>query len=461
METKAQDLLPTFVDLLLDAVFLVDVRGRLVYVSAACERIFGYTPDEMIGQSMIDLVAPEDRERTLEEAMQVMAGYPRIGFENRYIRKDGRHVHIMWSARWSEADQLRIGVARDVTERKHAEEMQAATYAVSEAAHNATDLAALFREIHQIIAKLVPVAGVAVATWDPKTKQLCFPYQVDVHGNSLVVEETIARQYCAEVIRRGRPMVLPDDVLATPPGGPTSFCATEAWLAMPLITQKEAIGALVLKSYPGTIYSDKDKELLHFVSAQVATAIKRRQLHDELLRSARYDELTGLPNRRLFHDRMKSVLARCRRRQSRMAVLFVDIDNFKQVNDSFGHAVGDLLLQKVARRLKHCVREEDTVARLGGDEFVVLLEEIDVQENALAIADKVRSAVRRPVNVDSLVLRTRASIGVAFYPEHGVETEQLLKHADKAMYLDKKAKATAPETCVAAPLKETPATPSR
>jgi diguanylate cyclase (GGDEF)-like protein len=268
---------------------------------------------------------------------------------------------------------------------------------------------------------------------------------MDVHGNSPVVQDTIAREYCAEVIRSGRPMVLPADVLATSPSGATSFSASETWLAMPLITQKEAIGALVLKSYPGTIYSDKDKELLHFVSAQVATAIKRRQLNDELLRSARHDELTGLPNRRLFHDRMKSVLARCRRRQCRAAVLFVDIDNFKQVNDSFGHAVGDLLLQKVALRLKHCVREEDTVARLGGDEFVVLLEEVDVQEDALAVADKIRSAVRRPVNVDGLVLRTRASIGVALYPEHGVETEQLLKHADKAMYLDKKAKASEPE----------------
>jgi diguanylate cyclase (GGDEF)-like protein len=262
---------------------------------------------------------------------------------------------------------------------------------------------------------------------------------MDVHGNSPVVQETIARQYCAEVIRSGRPMVLTDDVLATPHGGATSPGANEAWMAMPLITQKEAIGALVLKSYPGRSYSDKDKELLHFVSAQIATAIKRRQLNDELVRSARYDELTGLPNRRLFHDRMKSALARCRRRQSRAAVLFVDIDKFKQVNDSLGHAVGDLLLQKVALRLKHCVREDDTVARLGGDEFVVLLEDVDMQD-ALVVADKIRSAVGRPVNVDSLVLKTRASIGVALYPEHGVESEQLLKHADKAMYLDKKAK---------------------
>lgn len=445
MESKIQDRLSDLVDLLLDAVFLVDVSGRIVYASAACERIFGYTPNEMIGQSMIDLVAPEDRMRTLDEAMKIMAGHLKIGFENRYIRKNGHRVDIMWSARWSEADELRIGVARDVTERKLLEKMQAATYAVSEAAHNATDLAALFWEIHQIIAKLVPVAGFAVAICDSKTKHLDFAYQMDAHGNSPVVQEPIARRYCAEVIRSGRPMLLPDEALVALPGDSTSGGPRALWFAMPLATQKEAIGALVLKSHPGTNYTDKDKELLHFVSAQVATVIERRQLNAELLRLARYDELTGLPNRRLFHERMKAVLARCRRKQSRMAVLFVDIDNFKDVNDSRGHAVGDMLLQEVALRLEGCLREEDTVARLGGDEFVVLLEEIHGQENVLVVADKIRNAVNQSINVGDLVLQTQASIGIAVYPEHGVETEQLLKHADKAMYLDKKTKTSASE----------------
>src|SRR5690606_33017787 len=125
-------------------------------------------------------------------------------------------------------------------------------------------------------------------------------------------------------------------------------------------------------------------------AAQVALAIKRRQISDELLRSARHDELTGLPNRRLFQDRMKSALSRCKRKAARLAVLFIDIDNFKQVNDSFGHDAGDFLLQEVALRLKQYLREEDTVARLGGDEFVVLLEDVEVQEAAWTVADKLR-----------------------------------------------------------------------
>lgn len=110
-----------FADLLLDAVFLVDARGCINYVSAACEGIFGYTPAEMIGKFLIDLVAPADREKTMEEARQIMAGGQRVGFENRYLHKDGREVHIMWSARWLESERLRIGVARDITELKQAQ----------------------------------------------------------------------------------------------------------------------------------------------------------------------------------------------------------------------------------------------------------------------------------------------------------------------------------------------------
>ena len=121
METRNSAPLASYIDLLLDAVCAVDKQGRFVFVSAACERIFGYTPDELIGQPMIDLVHPADRQRTLDAAREIMGGEPKLNFENRYLRKDGRVAHILWSARWSEVDQLRIAVAHDITERKQAE----------------------------------------------------------------------------------------------------------------------------------------------------------------------------------------------------------------------------------------------------------------------------------------------------------------------------------------------------
>lgn len=435
LTTAHDDRLPSFVDLLLDAVFLVDAGGRIVYVSAACERILGYTPQEMIDRELFEFLVPEDRARTVEEAGEVIAGRSRIGFENRYIHKDGHHVHLMWSARWSERDRLRIGVARDVTELKHAEAIQRATYAISEAAHDAEDLDVLLRAIHRIIASLVPVAGLALATCDRRTGKLSFSYQRDCQGKPMALHEPVACDFCAQAICGGRPLHLREAALSgegEPPGDDGS------WLAMPLIAQHETIGALVLKSDPGNHYSDKDKELLHFVSEQIAIAIDRAQLKADLLRAACHDELTGLPNRRLFNDRIQSVVARCVRNHSRMALLYLDLDDFKQVNDSLGHANGDLLLQEVARRLQRCVRATDTVARLGGDEFVVLLEDVQTPEDACCVADKIREAVSHPIDLDTCVLRTQASIGIAVYPEHGQEVERILQHADAAMYADKR-----------------------
>jgi diguanylate cyclase (GGDEF)-like protein/PAS domain S-box-containing protein len=448
METKSHELLPPFVDLLLDAVFMVDIRGHIVDVSAACESIFGYRPDELIGHQMIDFIAPENRARTLEEARHIIAGRPRIGFENRYIRKDGRRVHIMWSARWSEKDQLRLGVARDITERKQAEDRQAATYAVSEAAHHATDLAALFQEVHQIISNLVSVARFAVAILDLKTRQLRFPFHWDFDGHPAILQEALVRRYCAEAIASGLPMLRPDEATTSPgaqANATSAASAAQSWLTVPLTTQNGAIGALILKSLHGTTYSDTDQELLYFVSAQVAAAIEGAELRAELLRSARYDDLTGMPNRRLFHERIDATLARCRRKECRAAVLFVDLDNFKQVNDSFGHATGDLLLQEIAMRLMRSVRANDTVARLGGDEFAVLIEDVHANEDALVVASNIRKLVSEPVCADGFVLRERASIGIAFFPDHGTDAEQLLKHSDEAMYLDKRETARAPE----------------
>lgn len=428
MNVKPTDTLPNIVDLLLDAVFLVDTDGRIVHVSAACEPIFGYTPDEMIGMEMINLIVPEDRAKTLEEAALVMSGRPRIGFENRYIRKDGSLVHLMWSARWSEADRLRVGVARDITDRKRAADMQTATYAISEAAHGASDLVHMFREIHRIIARLVPAAGFAVTLRDSSAGEFSQPYQTDLSADPAV------RQIFTEVIRTRRTVLLEGESQAD--GG------NESWIGLPLVLPAGISGALILKSHPGTRYSEKDRELLQFVSTQVAIALERRRLNDELRRAARYDELTGLPNRRLFQDRMKSALARTRRHGGRIALLYVDIDDFKQINDTLGHTAGDQLLGEVAHRLQQCVREEDTVARLGGDEFVVLLEEIQAPDDARLVLAKITATINRPVHLDGNLLCVQPSIGIAVYPDHGETAEQLLKHADMQMYQMKKAKAT-------------------
>lgn len=441
MESRNSAPLASYIDLLLDAVCAVDKQGRFVFISAACEQVFGYTPDELIGKAMIDLVHPADRQRTLDAAREIMGGEPKLNFENRYLRKDGRVVHILWSARWSEVDQLRIAVARDITGRKQAESRQAALYAISEAAHAAEDLLALFKRIHLLIGEWLPAMNFSVALYDEHCSQLNFPYHVDELEPQPEQPGTVTGRLCAEVIRSGQPILLTPDQGNAPAGFEALVAGQESpcWLGVPLNSQNGTIGALIVKSVAGgERYTEQDKELLQFVCAQVATAIERKQLHARLERMAQYDALTQLPNRALLRDRLKSSLTLAQMDGGRMALLYVDLDRFKEVNDNHGHSVGDMLLQAVASRLKGCVRETDTVARIGGDEFVVLLHSIHAAEDADKVAKKIRQVLAQPLRLDGHSLTIRTSIGVALYPEHGTEEKQLFRHADEAMYTAKR-----------------------
>lgn len=428
-------------DLLLDAICIVDLQGRFLFVSAAGERIFGYTPDEMLGKPMLDFVYHEDRERTIEAARKVTDGYLQLHFENRYVRKDGNLVHIMWSARKSETDQVRVAVARDVTARKRAEATQKALHSISEAAHFAEDLYTLFQRVHQILAGLLQAENFFVALYDKETHALTFPYHADRAGQVPTPERQDAAQLSADIISSG------DAVHLAPEAGTLHDVVRDAapdqaprnWLGVPLNTKEEVIGALVVHTDgPETHYSEKDRELLEFVSAQVATAIVRKQMELRLHHMARHDPLTDLANRDLVHECLQTALARARQDHSSFAVLYLDLDNFKQINDALGHSVGDRLLQGVARRLKAAVRETDTVGRIGGDEYVVLLAHIS-PEHTTRVAEKIRSALSRPFELDGRWVETSSSIGVALYPEHADDDRLLIHYADEAMYAAKRA----------------------
>ena len=253
-----------FVDLLLDAICVVDREGRYLYVSAAYERIFGYRPDEVVGKPMIDLVAPEDRESTLLAARQIMSGDLGLHFENRYIRKDGQIVHIMWSARWSEEDQVRIAIAHDITRRKQAEARQALLYSISEAAHGADDLLDLFRQIHLIIGIMLPAHRFAVALRDEKSGHLNFPYHADQFGQEQTAELPAVEAFAQEVVANGQPLLCAsENVVAA--SGQTGQLGD--WLGVTLYSQHGIAGALILKELGGgRHYTDADKELMQFVS---------------------------------------------------------------------------------------------------------------------------------------------------------------------------------------------------
>lgn len=273
--------LSDYIDQLLEAICVVDANGCFLYLSSGCERIFGYKSTEMVGRPMIELVHPEDRERTLLAASEIMAGEQKIDFENRYIRKDGQIAYIQWSARWSEDQKVRVAVARDIT--------------------------------------------------------------------------------------------------------------------------------------------------------------KHKQLLEQLQHIAFYDPLTQLPNRALFEDRLQQSLARARREQGMLALCFIDLDKFKEVNDQYGHAAGDLCLKKVAELLLHSVRETDTVARLGGDEFVIVMDAVTEQSAVLSCLHNLLLKLQQPFVFEQHQLQLSGSIGIALFPLHGQDQASLLAAADRAMYKAKQA----------------------
>lgn len=431
--------LSDLMDLLMDAVCIVDTDGRFVYLSAASDHIFGYTAAEMLGKPMLELIHPEDRERTEAMARQISEGQPMNGFENRYIRKDGSIAHVRWSARWSEADQVRIAVAHDITGRKREESVQKALYQISEAAHTADDLAGLYRLTHGIIAGLLPAENFFIALYNESEDEVSFPYFVDEYDEQPAPMSLHNEALCTEVIRTGCSLLLTAEGTEGNDGREVIGTQSLDWLGVPLKNQQQTIGALVVQTYAGDIhYNEADKELLQFVSTQVASAILRKQLHAQLLYAAGHDSLTGLANRALFHDRLQGIMARVRREHARFALLYIDLDNFKDVNDEHGHGVGDQLLQEVARRLRGCIRESDTIARFGGDEFVVLLDSIVLSSHASHVARKISAALTVPFDLNGQQLQIRPSIGVAVYPEHGDNETELLRYADEAMYASKR-----------------------
>ncbi len=169
----------------------------------------------------------------------------------------------------------------------------------------------------------------------------------------------------------------------------------------------------------------------------VRNATERVRAEEQLAHAAHHDELTNLPNRSLLNDRLAAGIARAERYQRKLGVVYLDLDDFKPINDRYGHETGDCLLQAVAKRLRDTMRQSDTVSRVGGDEFIVSLEHIKSEADALAAARKLERALRQPFSVLGKQIGISASIGIAIYPDHGLDPATLLRHADEAMYAAK------------------------
>lgn len=203
-------------------------------------------------------------------------------------------------------------------------------------------------------------------------------------------------------------------------------------LEVALVTKNGQTIIGILSAQPATF-----KGVACFVGV-VRDITGRKAIEDRMAHMAQHDSLTGLPNRALFDDRLKQAIVQANRNRGRLALLYVDLDHFKPVNDTLGHAVGDVLLKAVAQRMHDCVRASDTVARIGGDEFVVLLSAVHDGTDALAVAEKIRQALNQSFEVVAgKMVHISSSTGVAVYPDHGLDEIELSKNADAAMYRSK------------------------
>lgn len=210
---------------------------------------------------------------------------------------------------------------------------------------------------------------------------------------------------------------------------------------VPILFQSKLIGVLNLYLPHNHPQDPEEDAFVVTIANTLAGIIMRRQLEEQLEQSrkeldylARHDKLTGLPNRMLFQERLQQNLIRARRERTMMAVLFIDLDRFKYVNDTFGHETGDILLVKVATAIQSLLRAVDTVARMGGDEFTVILSDVHQETDVTLVAEKIIEQLQTPFHILDNVCEIGASIGISLFPVHASDTETLLKKADVAMY---------------------------
>jgi diguanylate cyclase (GGDEF)-like protein len=211
------------------------------------------------------------------------------------------------------------------------------------------------------------------------------------------------------------------------------------WSAPFFAPNATALGTISIYTSQPWVPTPDEIEMLETARNMAALTMERNQLQAQLVEHAYHDSLTGLPNRRLGRDRLSNATSRAARIGNKMAVLWIDLDRFKQINDKYGHPVGDAALQKAAQRFGTGLRDSDTLARMGGDEFMVVLEGIKSRDEAVATASDLLELLNRPMQVGELNLCITASIGIALFPQDGRTVDSLTQHADQAMYAAKHA----------------------
>jgi len=398
-------------------IFVSDAEGSCVYTNAAYHTISGLSLEQTLGTNWSMAIHPEDRERVLAEWRVAARGQVPFQTEFRFLQED---ESIVWT-RVNSAAMLDgkksfglVQTVEDITERKSAE-------FVLQAAEEA-----LFAEKERAQVTLNSIGDAVLTT--------------DLLGNVTylnLVAESMTGWSCEEAL--GRPIAEVFNIL----DGTTRLAAANPMLRA--IEEDRTVGLAtdsVLVRRDGFESAIEDSAApIHNRDGRVTGGVivfhdvsESRAMALEMAHLAQHDFLTSLPNRMLLTERFSHAIGLARRHNKQVGLLFLDLDNFKHINDSLGHAIGDQLLQSVANRLVTCVRTTDTVCRQGGDEFVILLAEIEQPQDAAHVAETLRAALAMPQLIDGHELHVTPSIGISVFPDDGDNVDTLMQNADTAMY---------------------------
>jgi diguanylate cyclase (GGDEF)-like protein/PAS domain S-box-containing protein len=391
---------------------MMDDEGNISFWNAAAEKIFGYSAAEVMGKELHTFIAPA----VYYEAFKKVFGHfiatgegAMVGKTRELValRKGGSEFpvelalgSVKLKQRW-----FGVGIARDITERKNAQEMLR---------ENESRLIDMFENLS---------SGVAIYHYSPEQQSFTF-----TAFNRAA--ERIENMHRADLIGKNVLEVFP---------GMAEFGLLDVFRRVWKSGKAEHFPVTYYQE--GLISGWRENYVYKLPNGEIVSiyddVTKEKQAEERMLYMAHYDALTGLPNRALFSDRLQQALVKAKRGNTLAALMFIDLDKFKPVNDDLGHDVGDLLLKEVAKRMLNCMRESDTVSRIGGDEFVVLLPAIETGQDALKIAEKILYAINLPFELAGHTINISSSIGVAVYPEHGADGKLLTKNADIAMYFAK------------------------
>jgi len=424
-----------------DVVLVIDREGVYRKIAPTHHELWVSPPEHMLGKTLRDVFPPEQAGNYINVVQQVLETKQSMQIE--YDRVIGDRTVQFEASISPMTEDSTLWVAHDISGRKRNELIQDAIYRITQTAITSAGIDALYHSIHAILGELIPAENFYIALYDPLKELISFPYYIDQFDEPPPAP-TPLQGLTGYVIRTGRPLLAPTEVFdrLVRLGEVEAVGTTgEDWMGAPLIVERRMIGVMAVQSYSeGIHFNQDDLSLLEFVSTQVAQAIERKRMEEEIRSLSMTDELTGLYNRRGFTMLAEQELKLAHRKKRRMLLFFGDVDDLKAINDAFGHAQGDLALKEVSAILKEIFRVADIPARIGGDEFVVLAVDAS-RESAETIANRMQAALERRNQQGDQPYQLTLSMGIVPYdPEVPCSVSELVAQADGVMYQRKQAR---------------------